>query len=105
MRRRSTAFPPVAPAHGISSAAPLTLALMSFFFPRGKIEENLTFNRRDLFVRVLAFLRAPLAWVPYLALLIVYLGLYRGLASEARLVLVKVGSARRIVISVSPRHV
>jgi hypothetical protein len=60
-----------------AAAAPLVLAVTSFFFPGGRPESGQDLSREHLAARWSRFLRDPASWAPALALLLAFLGAYR----------------------------
>lgn len=57
-----------------AAVGPLVLILTSFIFPQGV--ETETFSLR---MKLSTFLRNPLSWAPSLSIMIIFLGLYKGL--------------------------
>lgn len=57
-----------------AAVGPLALILTSFIFPRGVDDET-----SSLRMKLSTFLRDPLSWSPALSIMIIFLGLYKGL--------------------------
>lgn len=62
-----------------AAAAPLVLAVTSFFFPGGRAESGRDLSHEHLAARWSRFLRDPASWAPSLALLLAFLGAYHAL--------------------------